>query len=150
MAWPSILPEGQRGPSPREIRIPRYLGPRKVFCAVPATKIVLLIQYITQKTKFLSGHLVWHFCGFCLKKEVIWGFTSHMDSRFMHTLGIHTLGIHTLDSMIATSWWYRIPTIQPLIGGAWLYSEICPFDHLYSEATSIQRPLGHVPIVVAL
>ena len=28
-----------------------------------------------------------------------------------------------------------------------LYSETCSCDHLYSETTSIQRPLGRVPIV---
>ena len=28
-----------------------------------------------------------------------------------------------------------------------MYSETCSCDHLYSETTSIQKPLGHVPIV---
>ena len=29
----------------------------------------------------------------------------------------------------------------------WAYSETCSCDHLYSETTSIQGPLSHVPIV---
>ena len=83
-------------------------------------------------------------CSFLFFEGISYSHYSLLPNKGSHVLQRCCI-LYRAVSFQSVDSFYQMCLIEIVV--EWCYSETCSCDHLYSETTSIQGPLGHVPIV---